>query len=200
MALPSVIRVKLSPDEAGAISIRPVVVRDMPIHELMDAIVEQVGKDPARVRRLLESGTLVAGASRYRWQGCSPGPDELEVLLRRYPDPDPERTFAPEHCRLVVLHFAHGGLLELRRDALVKKSWLRRRSFWDVLMELIGAGELRYREYSYAHHADRYRLPVTPAASRTLSKARSLLAYSGVARRLETSPVVNVDFLVARPG
>ncbi len=200
MALPSAIRVKLLPDEAGAISLSPVVVREMPLHELMDAIVAQVGKDSARVRRLLEGGTLVSGASRYRWEGCSPGESELEALLRRYPDPDPGRAFAPELCRLVVLHFAHGGLLELRQDALVKRSWFRRKSFWDVLLELVRFGELRYRDYCYSYQADRYRLTLTPQAAQTLSEARCLLAYSGVVRRLQTSPVVQVDFLVTRPG
>ncbi len=198
MPLPKVIRVRLLSDEAGAISITPAVVREMPIQELMDAIVAQVGKDADRVRRLLESGTLVAGASRYRWESCSPDDTELAALFRRYPDPDPDRPFAPEHCRIIVLHFAHGGALELRQDALVKRPWLRRRSFWDVLVDLARAGNLRYIDYSYSYQADRYRLTVTANAARTLSEARSLLAFSTVARRLQTTPVVNVDFYVSR--
>ncbi len=200
MPLPGTIRVKLLPDEAGAISISPVVVRQMPVEELMDAIVAQVGKDRARVRRLLESGTLVAGASRYRWEGCSPADAELDVLLGRYPDPDPRRPFAPERCRLVVLHFAHGGLLELRQDALLERSWFRRKSFWDVLLDLVRAGSLEYQDYSYSYKADRYRLALTPQAARTLCDARSLLAYSAVVRRLQTTPVVHIDFLVDRPA
>ena len=67
MPLPSSIRVKLSSEAAESISITPVVLRDIPIRELIEHMIGITGKDEARVHELLLRGTLVSGASRFRW-------------------------------------------------------------------------------------------------------------------------------------
>lgn len=43
MPLPDTVRVKLSSDESGTISITPVVVRDMPVGELIGLLVGIAG-------------------------------------------------------------------------------------------------------------------------------------------------------------
>jgi hypothetical protein len=58
MALPEVIRVKLSSEDAGAISITPVVVQEMLLRELVEHMLGVVGKDHARVREILIRGML----------------------------------------------------------------------------------------------------------------------------------------------
>ena len=69
MPLPTSVRVKLSSEVAESISITPVVVRDIPIRELIEHMIGITGKDEARLHDLLLRGTLVSGASRFRWAG-----------------------------------------------------------------------------------------------------------------------------------
>jgi len=64
MALPPIVRVKLSSEAAESISITPVVVREMPVRELVEYMLGVTGKDEARIRELLLRGSLVSGASR----------------------------------------------------------------------------------------------------------------------------------------
>ncbi len=69
MALPPTVRVKLSSEAAESISITPVVVQEMPVRELVEYMLGVTGKDEARIRELLLRGSLVSGASRFRWTG-----------------------------------------------------------------------------------------------------------------------------------
>src|SRR5438874_1143259 len=74
MALPDKVRVKLSSEAAEGISITPVVAREMPLRELVEYMLGVTGKDEGRVRELLLRGTLVSGASRFRWAGWEADP------------------------------------------------------------------------------------------------------------------------------
>jgi len=87
MALPETIRVKLSTEAVGAISITPVVVEDIPLRDLVGRMLGLTGKDAARVRELLLRGTLVSGASRFRWKGFDAAVTGIEManLLRAIP-------------------------------------------------------------------------------------------------------------------
>jgi len=200
MALPELVQVKLLSDEAGAVSLTRVLVREMPVAELLELIVSHVGKDRPRIQRVLRNGAVVEGASRYRWDGFEVDERELEPLLERFPNPLPDRAFSPEFCNFVVLHLSGGGTLELPRDNLQRRRLLRRRSFWDVLLELAAHGPLQYLDYSYRERADRYRLPTTANDRSAISGATELLAYSSFAKRLLLSPVSAIDFYLARPG
>ena len=71
MPLLDTIRVKLSSEAAEYVSITPVVVQEMPVRDLVEHMLGITGKDEARVRDLLLRGTLVSGASRFRWTGWS---------------------------------------------------------------------------------------------------------------------------------
>src|SRR6476659_10988077 len=103
MSLPERIRVKLSSEAAEAISLTPVVVREIPIRELVEYMLGVTGKDESRVRELLLRGTLVSGASRFRWNGWEADPQALIDLLATFPDPEPERPFAPERSVRAIL-------------------------------------------------------------------------------------------------
>src|SRR5205809_6358593 len=98
MALPDRIRVKLSSEAAESISLTPVVVREMPVRELVEYMLGVTGKDEARVRELLLRGTLVSGASRFRWSGWEADPQSLTALLATFPDAEPMRPFAPDRA------------------------------------------------------------------------------------------------------
>ena len=69
MALPQTVRVKLSSEVAEAISITPVVLQELPVRELVEHLLGIAGKDESRIREILRRGTLVSGASRFRWAG-----------------------------------------------------------------------------------------------------------------------------------
>jgi hypothetical protein len=71
------------------------------------------------------------------------------------PRPEPERPFAADRCVRAILR---GGRqpVEIPRDAVSRKSLFQRESFWDLLMQLIGAAPQSYAGYSYRERADRY--------------------------------------------
>src|SRR5215469_5362738 len=103
MALPHTVRVKLSSEAAGAISITPVVVQEMPVRELVEHLLGLVGKDAVRIREILRRGSLVSGASRFRWEGWETEPEGLVQMLATFPDADASRLFAADRCIRVLL-------------------------------------------------------------------------------------------------
>ena len=139
MALPPTVRVKLSSEAAESISLTPVVVQEMPVRELVEHMLGVTGKDEARIRELLLRGTLVSGASRFRWTGWDVDLQNLRELLATFPDPDPSRRFAAAHCMRAILR---GGRqpIEISREAGARKGLFQRKSFWDVLMKVIAGG------------------------------------------------------------
>ena len=94
MSLPATVRVKLSSEAAEGISITRVVVQDLPVRDLVEHMLGITGKNEARVRELLLRGTLVSGASRFRWTGWDADLDGLRELLATFPGDDPARPFA----------------------------------------------------------------------------------------------------------
>src|SRR5262249_5318842 len=98
MALPQTIRVKLSSEVAESISITRVVVQELPMRELIEHILGVVGKDESRIREILLRGTLVSGASRFRWPGWEADAESLRESLAAFPDADPSLPFAAARC------------------------------------------------------------------------------------------------------
>src|SRR6266436_296267 len=142
MSLPDSVRVKLSSEAADSISITPVVVRDIPMRELIEHMLGITGKDAPRLHELLLRGTLVSGASRFRWAGWDA-------------DPDPRRQFAAKQCIRAALR-GPGRRIEIPREIGMRKPFFRRASFWDALMGVAASSEARYVDYSYRERADRY--------------------------------------------
>lgn len=195
MPAPATIRVKLSTEAAGDISITPVVVQEIPLVELIERMLPVTGKDVARIRELLRRGTLVSGASRFRWTGWEAEPPDLETLLAQFPDPDPSRPFAGATCVQATLR-SRNRRLELTREVGARRRWLRRQSFWDVLLEVAAAAS--YQDYSYKERADLYRLTLSSDAAARLRRAARLLRHSTLAREIETAPLESVDLFTPR--
>lgn len=188
-------KVRISYDTAGAISLTPVVVRDLSLQELLDYIVEVCGKDAARIHEVLARGTLVNSASRFRWEGLQLGPTELTRLLDRYPDPDPTRVFTPDRCFLAILHgSAHH--IAISKQAAAKRRLFRRQSFWDHLIAV--GSSAAYLDYSYREKADVYRAHISPSAQTSLQQAGTLLAFTTLTRQLESISIELVDLYVTR--
>ncbi len=197
MGLPETLRVKLSSENAGYLSLTPVVTREMPLRELLELMLGVTGKSVERVRELLARGVLVSGATRFRWDGLQADPHELRQLLVCFPDPEPERPFAAARCVRVILSGPHCRI-EISREAGSRRRLLRRTSFWDVLLDLAAGAPLEYREYSYKERADCYRLKIALADAERLRTHARLLRYSILEDRVRTARFDHVDFFVSR--
>jgi len=198
MALPETVRVKLSPEDAGAITLAPVVVQELRLAELVRIIVEAAGKNGERLGCILRAGTILSGATRYRWTGWEVSAEEIEALLAGFPDPDPSRPFAAERCFAAEIEEASGRRLVIPYAVGAKRRFLRRAAFWDALMALACIGPVRYHNYSYKEQADCYRLELTAEAVRQVRAAAGRIAYRSLAERLRRAALARIDFYVRR--
>ena len=168
---------KLSSEVAEAISITPVVLQELPVRELVEHLLGIAGKDESRICEILLRGTLIIGASRFRWVGWDADVASLRELLATFPDADPARPFAAAGCIRATLR---GGRhpIEIQREAAARKSWLQRKTFWDLLMEVVGASGPAYYGYSYRDRADRYLREFTQAELGQLRASSGLARYT----------------------
>jgi len=180
VGLPQIIRVKLSSEAAEYISVTQVVVREIPLVELVEQMLGATGKDAARVRDILRRGSLVSGASRFRWEGWEAEIESVAALLAALPDAEPARVFLPEHCVRAVLRGAHARI-ELAREAVDARSWA-------ALMAL--ARDPHYIEYSYRERADLYRVKLSPQALEDLRAA--------LRNQIRATALDAIDLLVER--
>ncbi len=197
MPLPSSVRVKLSSEVAETISITPVVVREIPMRELIEHMLGITGKDEPRLHELLLRGTLVSGASRFRWAGWDADPDAIRELLASFPDPDPRRQFSAEQCVRAALR-GHGRRIEIPREVGQRKPLFRRASFWDTLMGVAASSEIRYVDYSYRERADRYSAAISLPALERLRASAGLVKYTTLQQQIRQTDVEAVDLSVTR--
>ncbi|MGA2275651.1 MAG: hypothetical protein ABSH00_19045 [Bryobacteraceae bacterium] len=197
MALPATVRVKLSSEAAGAISITPVVVQELPIRDLVGHMLAVAGKDEARLREILLRGSLVSGASRLRWAGWEADRESLRELLEAFPDPDPTLVFAPARCTRAVLT---GGrqAIEIGREAAASHGLFRRSGFWEELMELVSGSAPVYAGYSYRDAADRYRCLLSAGTCARLRAAAQSLRHSALRARIQTEAFAVVEAYTER--
>ena len=197
MPLPDSVRVKLSSEAAESISITPVVVREIPIRELVEHMLAVTGKDTPRLHELLLRGTLVSGASRFRWSGWDASQADIEALLATFPDRDPERPFAPELCIRATLR-GPGRRIEIPREVGVRKPLFRRGSFWDTLMAVASSSEPRYVDYSYREQADFYSAALSLVGLERLRASAGLIKYSTVQQQVRHTTLETMELLVSR--
>ncbi len=197
VGLPEIVHVKVSSEDAGYISLTAVVAREMPIGELVEAMLGVAGRDTTRIAELLRRGSLVSGASRLRWAGFEASPAELSALLEKLPGPDPGRPFDASRATGAVL-CGGGARIEIDRDAASKRRALHRHSFWEALMEAVRSATARYVDYSYKHRADVFAVTVPSAAAARLREDAGLIAYSALEESVRRMPVSEIEFTVPR--
>ena len=195
--VPDTIRVKVSSEEASAIAITAVVVRDMQARELVEQILCVTGKQAELVGEMLRRGSIVAGASRFRWQPVEASREEIAGLLECFPNAEPERRFSARDCVLAVLR---GPMLRiaLTREAASRRRFLKRDNFWEALMRLAEAHQPAYVEYSYRDRADAYRMTLSREAEAALRTAAPLLPYAAISRQISKLAVETVDLMAPR--
>src|SRR5271169_5410158 len=197
MALPQTVRVKLSSEEAGAISLTPVVVQELPVRDLVEHLLGVTGKDSPRICDLLRRGTLVSGASRFRWAGWEADAQSVMELLASFPDADPSRAFAAERCVRAVLR-GGGRVCEITREVGLRKGLFERTRFWSVLMDVAGAAAAVYAGYSYKDRADRYLRELSAAETQRLRAARDSVKYTTLRDQLRQGAFTQVELFAVR--
>lgn len=204
MPLPETIPVRYTDEEAGYVTVRPIVRQTFRQDELLDMILSVTGKDAARVRQILQSGTIVYHFFRYSWTGFDADQTELTAALARFPDPDPTRAFVSGQCTAAI--FESGGanprhLMELPHAAGSKRRMFHGQSFWERLLEIADDGKISYHGYSYGRRADLYRLDLNGENSEQITEAVKRLAPRSLQSRVQAlSNTASVLFVCPRSG
>jgi hypothetical protein len=190
MPAPEVIPVRRTEEDAGYVSLRPIVRQNFPLHDLLELVLNVTGKNAARVRQILRSGGVSFHSYRYTWEGFPIEEAQLEALLGGFPGPEPSRPFHAEACTAALIE---GGnpprpLLDLEREPVARRRFLRQRSFWDALLataqQATLEGPLAYDGYSYLWRADMFRLTLTPDLAASLASSAKSLAPRDMQRNL----------------
>jgi len=188
MPLPEVIPVRYTEEEAGYVSFRPVMRQSFRPDQLLDMVLSVTGKDAARIRQILRSGTVVFHFYRYWWTGFDIDAAELNGLLARFPDPDPSREFRSAECAMIAIESGvtpPRPTVEIAKEAIAGSGLFRRRTFWDALLTEASSSPVVYHGYSFAHHADLYCLGLTAEARARLAAAAASLAPRRMRKELQ---------------
>jgi hypothetical protein len=198
MPLPATVCVKISDEAGGSISFSPVVVKHMAVCELVEiALISAGGKSPDRIAEHLYRGSLVSGASRFRWEGFQIDPAALGAILAGFPDPDPSICFNPKLCRAVIVR-TKSVTFHPPPDTVTRRRILRSRSFLDALVEIADAVGLAYGGYSYRDRADIFTLTPDAGTRQSILAAVPLIAHASLRARLSAEPIEAVEFHAAR--
>lgn len=191
MPLPETIPVRYTEEDAGYVTVRPLVRQTFRIDELLDMILNVSGKDVARVGQLLHSGTIVYHFYRYSWAGFDVDETELAAALAQFPDSDPTRPFLPGSCTNAVFDEAGANprhLLDLQQAATSRHRLFRRQSFWESLLEIAVEENPAYQKYSYSRRADLYQLDLDSRNTPLIAAAVDRFATRKVRAALQVLP------------
>jgi hypothetical protein len=203
VTLPESIPVRYTEEEAGYVTVRPIVRQTFRQDELLDMVLSVTGKNAARIRQILRSGTVVYHFYRYSWAGFDADEAELTAALARFPDADPSRAFDAGKCMLTVFETAGANpkhLLELDRAAASKRRMFRGQSFWERLLEISDGEKPAYQNYSYARRADLYQLNLNAENLARIAQAATRLAPGNLRAALRMLPAAaRIVFVCPRP-
>jgi hypothetical protein len=173
MPLPETIAMRFTEEDAGYVTVRPVVKQTFRLAELADMVVSVTGKIPSRVQQIFRSGTVVYNGYRYWWDGFPSENTEIARLLTLFPDDDPSRPFNSAQVTAITLEIGGGtqrSLLSVTlREASAKKLF-HKLSPWEILLKAAHHAPPRYERYSHAERADIYRLHLSPELAALLLK------------------------------
>ena len=202
MSLPDHIPVRYSDEDAGYVSMRPVVKQTFRLAELVDMVVSVAGKDPARVQQIFRTGTVVYNGYRYWWDSLAAELPEITALLVPFPDEDPSRTFDLAHASGVHLESGGGtqrNVVEITRQEASGKKLFGKASPWDLLLQLAAVSPPHYEKYSHARHADLFRLTLPYDHAQQLLAALLDAAPRGLRHRWSTlRPPTAITFICPR--
>ncbi|HKM68301.1 MAG TPA: hypothetical protein VJX70_14115 [Candidatus Acidoferrum sp.] len=174
MPLPTQIPLRYTEEDAGFLSVRPVVKQTFQLHELVDMVVSVAGKDPARLQQIFRAGTVVYNGFRYSWDPLPAALDELAPLLAAFPDDDPSLPFSPASATAVLLEIGGGPqrhIVEISKQDASARKLFANHSPWDALLSFAANKSPRYHKYSHARRANLFRLSLPFVQSQQLLSA-----------------------------
>jgi hypothetical protein len=192
--LPESIPVRYTEEEAGYVTVRPIVRQTFRLDELLDMVLSVTGKNAARIRQILHSGTVVYHFYRYSWAGFDADEAELSAVLAQFPDSDPSRAFDAGKCTLAVFESSGANprhLLELGRAAASKRRMFRGQSFWERLLEIAAGEKPAYQSYSYGRRADLFQIDVNGENVLQIAQAAKRLAPGNLRSALRVLPAAS---------
>jgi hypothetical protein len=173
MPLLETIAMRFTEEDAGYVTVRPVVKQTFRLAELADMVVSVTGKHLSRVQQILRAGTVVYNGYRYWWEGFPSDEGELARLLAHFPDDDPTLVFNSSQVTSVSLEIGGGAqrsLVTLTRAETSAKKLFSKQSPWQILLRVAQEPSPRYEKYSHAERADVYRLHLSPEMALSLLK------------------------------
>jgi hypothetical protein len=187
MPLPETIAMRFTEDDAGYVTVRPVVKQTFRLAELADMVVSVTGKNGPRVQQIFRAGTVVYNGYRYWWDGFASTENEASGLLTLFPDDDPARLFNPSQVNAVSLEIGGGTQRSLvritHREASAKKLF-HKRSPWEILLSAAENSTPRYEKYSHAERADLYRVHLLSEMAASILKQMLVAAPRGLRKKL----------------
>jgi len=173
MPLSETIAMRFTEEDAGYVTVRPVVKQTFRLAELADMVVSVTGKNVPRVQQIFSAGTVVYNGYRYWWDGFSSNENEVTGLLALFPDDAPARLFNPEEVTAVSLEIGGGtqrSLVDITRREASAKRLFQKRSPWEILLDAAKVSTPRYERYSHGERADVYRVHLSPEMAAALLK------------------------------
>ena len=161
MPLPDTIPLRYTEDDAGYMSLRPVIKQTFRPQELVDMVVSVTGKDARRIQQILRGGTVVYHGYRYWWDALSTDLLEIEKLIAPFPDDDPSRPFVPEQATAALFETGGGTqrvVTEILRQDADQRRFLAKESPWDVMLARARSQPPRYEKFDYSRKADLFRI------------------------------------------
>ena len=202
MPLPETVSVRYSEDDAGYVTVRPVIKQNFRAAELADMVVCVTGKDAARVQQIFRVGSVVYNGYHYWWEGFPSEIGEVTALLASFPDDDPNRLFHPASVTAVSLEMGGGTqriLVKIARREASGKRLFHKQSVWEILLRAAEDSAPRYEKYSYEERADVFRSHLSPATSATLLKEVLKASPGGLRKKLAAlQPPAALLFFLSR--
>lgn len=202
MPLPETIAVHFTDEDAGYVTVRPVVRQVFRLAELVDMILSVTGKNALRVQQIFRAGTVVYNGFRYSWDGFTSEPNELAALLAPFPDDDPSRVFNAGAVTAVSLEIGGGtqrSVIAIMRQEACAKRLFQKQSPWEILLGAARDSAPRYEKYSHALRGDVYRLHLSAEVGLTLRKELLDSAPRALRKKLASmQPPAALSFLIPR--
>jgi hypothetical protein len=202
MPLPETIAVRFTEDDAGYVTVRPVVRQVFRLAELVDMVLSITGKNPLRVQQIFRAGTLVYNGFRYSWDGFAPEANELAALLAAFPDDDPSRAFNADAVTAVTLEIGGGtqrSLIAITHREASARRLFQKQSPWEILLGAARESAPRYEKYSHAQRGDVYRLYLSAEAALALQKELLNSAPRSLRKKFAGMPTpAALSFLIPR--
>jgi hypothetical protein len=202
MLLPENIALRFTEEDAGYVTVRPVVKQTFRLGELADMVVSVTGKNAPRVQQIFRAGTVVYNGYRYWWNGFASNEIEVAGLLARFPDDDPARPFNTAQVTSISLEIGGGAqrsLVGLARDEASAKKLFQKQSPWEILLTVAKDSTPRYEKYSHAERADVFRIHLSFEVAASLMKRILDASPRSLRKRLSAmQPPAAILFFIPR--